>query len=639
MAYNTGNPIGSIDPRDAADNKENFDRFALSTARTYTDRLGIQRKTVTGTLQDYAAYNLRGEWTAATAYNVNDVWRDGTAGAFYLVLADYTSGASAAVDIAGGNVVVHQPKDWVVSVATIADLRALEPAFNWQQVSVVNSSNKGVFGSIYFYDSSDTSSIDDGIDVIVTTAGARWKNININYYEQPDFVDILSGHSEFEAMYFKRENSLGWITAMLKRGDKHISWSFRNNVYDDYWILGDCFTGTISIGDVVLSNADYDSTSGTGWVTPVGNAHYTTNTGDTFTTTVTGERIDFNFYADDRGGVWSFVVDGDTGGAVEVSTYRSVASAYTETVFSGLSNTAHTIVGTFIGDDPLNPPSGGTGTSRGWVWVSNSGASTLYTYRTYKAEMVNSRDIELLEGFSNKEFAVSMRPAGTSGAYHFVPMHSSVGTAFSASPLRIVLDGSEVDPFSYTTGFFTQCNSLQVAQSVYGRHPDYPADDLVEINTTVSINKNGVATINGSMTVLEDIDIDAGYFIMCPVDTAATTVALTSLYNEYDTTISDDSKTYLVPERDRVKSVVFTSSVNGDCGVAVSYDSIHETLRQNSDGKWPFNLMCWIEHRSSGIQKLYQSVFNNTTRTAGEKFRFSGRLGGFIVPGINRSFK
>lgn len=136
MAYNTGNPIGSQDPRDAADNKENFDRFALSNDTTYTDRLGISRRTVSGALQAYAAYNNRGLWTTATAYNVNDVWRDGAAGAFYLVLADYTSGASAASDIAGGNVVVHQPKDWVVSVATIADLRNLEPALDGQSANL-----------------------------------------------------------------------------------------------------------------------------------------------------------------------------------------------------------------------------------------------------------------------------------------------------------------------------------------------------------------------------------------------------------------------------------------------------------------------------------------------------------------------
>jgi len=51
--YNTGNPIGSTDPRDLYDNAENFDNAVNdSTATTWTDRLGVARKTVFGAFQD-----------------------------------------------------------------------------------------------------------------------------------------------------------------------------------------------------------------------------------------------------------------------------------------------------------------------------------------------------------------------------------------------------------------------------------------------------------------------------------------------------------------------------------------------------------------------------------------------------------
>lgn len=603
--------------------------------------------TTTNTLRlfDGAAWNLASvdpsTLGSAATYNVgmasNQIPTNGDLGS--ASQADIATLSQALAGAAGVLPDAEQVRrNHVAQVATIADLRALEPALDGQQVELLGRVVASIGGGTFYADLSDSTTTDDGVNTIVTPGGKRWKRRDVNYSEQPDFVEMLASHSEFDGMYFKRENSLGWITVMLKRGNKHVSWSFRNNEHDDYWILGDCFTGTVSNEDVVSDNADYSSLSGTGWVTTAPNAHYTTVIGDTFTATSTGERIDFNFYGDDRGGVWSFVVDGDTGNAVEVSTYRSVASAYTETVFSGLTNTAHTIVGTFIGDDPLNPPSGGTGTSRGWVWYSN-GTNTLKTLRAYAVTMVNSRDIELLEGFSNKEFAVSIRPAGATEAHQFVPMHSGIGTAFEKTPKRIVLDGTEIDPFSFTTGFFQPCNSLVVSQSVYGRHSEYPSNNLIEVNTTVSINKKGIASISGTVEVLADIDINAGYFMMCPTDAAATTKATTSLNNVYDTTIADGSKTYLVPEMDRVRSVLFTSEVNGDVAVAVVYDNISETLRQNGDGKFPHNLMCWIEHRDSGIQKLYQSVFNSTTRTAGEKFSFSGRLGGFVVPGINRAFK
>ncbi len=46
MAYNTGNPIGSKDPRDLSDNAENLDTAVNTTSdHTWTDRLGNTRKT------------------------------------------------------------------------------------------------------------------------------------------------------------------------------------------------------------------------------------------------------------------------------------------------------------------------------------------------------------------------------------------------------------------------------------------------------------------------------------------------------------------------------------------------------------------------------------------------------------------
>ena len=123
--YSTGNPLGSVDPRDSADNKSNFDEFANSSEAGYTDRLGVSRLTQTGVIQRYATFNLRGEWVTATAYNTNDVWRDGASGPYYRVPADYTSGATAAIDIAAGNAFLHQDTDKIIPVANVTALRAL----------------------------------------------------------------------------------------------------------------------------------------------------------------------------------------------------------------------------------------------------------------------------------------------------------------------------------------------------------------------------------------------------------------------------------------------------------------------------------------------------------------------------------
>lgn len=53
MTYNTGNPIGSTDPRDLFDNAENFDNAVNSTSNSFIDRLGVARKTLRGTVSTF----------------------------------------------------------------------------------------------------------------------------------------------------------------------------------------------------------------------------------------------------------------------------------------------------------------------------------------------------------------------------------------------------------------------------------------------------------------------------------------------------------------------------------------------------------------------------------------------------------
>ena len=70
--YNTGNPIGSTDPRDLYDNAENFDSAMHSPETTWTDRLG----------------NARSSWAGATGYQV---------------LAEYAAG----INVTTYNQVIH----------------------------------------------------------------------------------------------------------------------------------------------------------------------------------------------------------------------------------------------------------------------------------------------------------------------------------------------------------------------------------------------------------------------------------------------------------------------------------------------------------------------------------------------------
>lgn len=58
MTYNTGNALGSTDPRDLYDNAENLDRLANGPGLAYADRLGASRKSWAGMEQDFQNFLL-----------------------------------------------------------------------------------------------------------------------------------------------------------------------------------------------------------------------------------------------------------------------------------------------------------------------------------------------------------------------------------------------------------------------------------------------------------------------------------------------------------------------------------------------------------------------------------------------------
>jgi len=56
--YNTGNPIESTDVRDMSDNAKNFDDFANSKSNEFTDRFGVERKTIHGMNSQFDSHIL-----------------------------------------------------------------------------------------------------------------------------------------------------------------------------------------------------------------------------------------------------------------------------------------------------------------------------------------------------------------------------------------------------------------------------------------------------------------------------------------------------------------------------------------------------------------------------------------------------
>lgn len=189
-------PLNDPVPSSAFDvakrNASDLDNLLQQDTGTVETRTGKQLLPWQVAMQRYAAYNNTGAWATGTAYQVNDIWE--SSGTWYVVLTAYTSGATAGDDIASGNVQVWQVRDFVSGVDTIADLRALEPLFDGQQIELLGHTIAGIGGAIYYADFSDTTSLDNGRTVIVTTGGRRWRK------RDPDDVSSVVNIANLRAL-------------------------------------------------------------------------------------------------------------------------------------------------------------------------------------------------------------------------------------------------------------------------------------------------------------------------------------------------------------------------------------------------------------------------------------------------------
>src|SRR5690625_4476724 len=92
--YNTGNPIGSKDPRDLYDNAENLDAAVNDPSRdTWFDRLGRSRKTMSGMERQFdAAEDYRETTFVSTQIDKQNRFNNFIAASGYQFLGDYAAG-------------------------------------------------------------------------------------------------------------------------------------------------------------------------------------------------------------------------------------------------------------------------------------------------------------------------------------------------------------------------------------------------------------------------------------------------------------------------------------------------------------------------------------------------------------------
>lgn len=449
------------------------------------------------------------------------------------------------------------------------------------------------------------------------------------FNNQEDFIETIKRNYKPKNMHFFVNNIEEKIFSIknIIDNDYAIQYSTRqrslNSELDGYITIGEGRYGRIQKQTVITHRLPADSLTGE-WDKTYPPSYYAKSVGATMTKTFTGERIDFFHFADNRGGIWEFVLDGDKENAVTYSVWSEVAGAKGPFVlFDNLENKQHTLVATFKGDDPNHPPSSGAGTSRGWCYY-NDGENNLNSFYIYTYHDNVTSITTPLYGSSNKEFAISSRKKGTTHPFHFCPYHDVI-TSFQIEPPKIKIDGEEKE---LSTGdFFKNVSEIKIIQHINAKNPE-SSEILAEIFTTTTFKDDGTITVDGKYEAKTDLDIDSAYGIMWMVDANFNTKICSSINKTYLTSDTQmGTNLYLTDESDKTTSFISVSKDFPDICTAVTFNNPKSTLRSGMDKK--VDKCTWIEYRAGGIlTKLYQQVYGKTSIDVGEVFRFSGT---FIV--------
>jgi len=464
--------------------------------------------------------------------------------------------------------------------------------------------------------------------------------------DQPDWLAILAARSATSTMQLKKINSTNELEiSCLSPTGAHTTFQFYGSTYgDDYRMLANVWTGTSTVIMAQALRKKYADLALTGtYVGGAGAFVYTTDktTPATWSTTVQidldGSDLRFHTYKDNRGGLWQITITGLTSATVNVSTYSAAAGAYDTTGITLLTNLragVYTVAGKFLGDDPLNVPSGGAGTARGWLANNGTGTGNPTLLDVFSPFRSISKDT-LLKPASNQDFAIQIQPGDGSGSPEFVPYHGVATAVFADQP--VFYDGGDViDLANLVVGQYKALKAFELTQRVYGRNPASGTTNLIEIATSQRIRPNGQLSVAGRVVPLAPVKMGSNYVIMCPAAMAIFDQYVSSFGNKYRNGADlIGTSTPLTSEADRATSGVFLSSTRKDLAVAFRYTNMAETMRRGKDRKPADGSKAFLQHRDASIVKVYNQPYAaGAIVAAGEIQRFSGDYLYLQAPGL-----
>lgn len=363
---------------------------------------------------------------------------------------------------------------------------------------------------------------------------------------------------------------------------------------------------------------------------------WTSQIGAKFDLPFIGSGLVFKSYTDNRGGLWRFIIDGDVGNPIDISTFSTVSAdpaiGVIHPVISGLVDGQHTAEVEFIGDDPDNPPSGGV--SRGWLFYrepKHISQHTGYGVTDGARLMGLTGAANIMSGSSIPDFAINARPAGAGVNGDWIPSHSHTGACRNIKT-KITIDGVSVGDDTTVLLDIQQCSCV-IVEHEYDAYSTYDTEGSYKLWSGVLTKKfdvNGLH-ISHRIEVTTTTRVASGYFApMVPV-----------LGNEIDMAVYNSGyRKEILPVPAEVdhpvlmapSSMLFYNS-SRKSGIAYQVDSIVDALsifdKPLVEGE------VFLQQRADGLAKAYWRKWNEEDLQTGERFAISARF--FPLAGIDFS--
>lgn len=465
---------------------------------------------------------------------------------------------------------------------------------------------------------------------------------NMSYGNQIDFVEMIRESNRTGQILTKIIGDRSMEIVVPFNNNRYARYTMKKDDNDDYIKLEDGDVGKLEVGGYYKN---YSSSTGV-FVTTAAPNYYTKEVGATVSLTFSGAEIQFVHYADDRGGIWEFAIDGNVVRTLSTHVDRMTAlgipfstsgvKRYVQTIAKGLTDETHTLVATFKGDDPDYVPSTGVGTARGWIKYDSGGGTNInYTTFIVVTDGYNYvRDFVVYIADSNKEFAFYHKlKSGAVGSENWIPDHG-IGTAFINSQ-KVLLDGKQITDWTPQTLFYP-VDSVVFTQDMRTFHSSDRVNPTGKLLTNHFFTSRGVNII-GKFEAIKNIIVSKGYTFMFPISLLFANKLITSYRNKYQTGLYPTQLKTVLAEKFNAKSFAFintTEAVKKDIVVAMTIRNVDDTLRNGKEGREE-NLGTWLEHRTSGMDKLYPQIFYNKEFAIGEKYTFSGSFHIGEVPMID----